>query len=288
VEIAHSSRMNFVERPNPRGGVFCYKPLFQHEAGSAESFYFSISQTFKDFFSPRHRHNFDQIRFQLKGTCPFGHDGDMTPGTVGYFPEGTPYGPQTATEETIVLVLQFGGASGNGYMSERELQRSIAELKRFGEFKDGIFFRHSGTGRRQQDAYEVAWENWSGRRLEYPPQRYHRPIFMAPDAFAWVPDKTFSGVDNKHLGSFNERGTAIYFHRLAPAAYGEFHGPMVAYVTRGSGSADGLEVTEGSAFHFAAGEKTLVATEAGIEFFAIRLPQFANRSAIDRGTTIAA
>jgi len=288
MNIVHGSKMDFIERANPRGGVFRYKSLFEYEAGSADSFYFSISQTFADFFSPRHRHNFDQIRFQLEGTSPFAHDGDMKPGSVGYFPEGTHYGPQTATGEAIVLVLQFGGASGYGYMGESQLQRSIADLKQVGEFKDGVFFRRIGEGRPQQDAYEASWEHWSGRKLEYPSPRYGKPVMMSPDAFAWVADETRPGVEHKHLGSFNELGTAISFHRLAPDASCDFKGPMVAYVTSGDGSADGNELLTESALHVGKGEVATISTSGGIEMFTIQLPRIAARPVLETESAAAA
>jgi len=288
MKISHGSKMDFIERPNPRGGVFRYKSLFEYEAGSADSFYFSISQTFSDFFSPRHRHNFDQIRFQLEGTSPFAHDGDMRPGMVGYFPEGTHYGPQTATGEAIVLVLQFGGASGYGYMGESQLQRSIADLKQVGEFKEGVFFRRSGDGRPQQDAYEAAWEHWSGRKLEYPGARYSKPVLMAPDAFAWVADEARPGVEHKHIGSFNELGTAMAFHRLAADASCDLQGPMLAYVTSGNGSADGHELLTGSALHVDKGEKATLSTRDAVELFTIQLPRVVARSAHETETASAA
>ena len=39
-----------------------------------------------DFSSPRHRHNFDQFRFQIEGTMNFDRNGKMTAGRLGLFP----------------------------------------------------------------------------------------------------------------------------------------------------------------------------------------------------------
>ena len=63
----------------------------------------------------------------------------MTPGTIGYFPEGTPYGPQSSSVSSLTLVLQFGGASGNGYMTLEQLEAGTAELKTHGTFERGCF-----------------------------------------------------------------------------------------------------------------------------------------------------
>ena len=42
-------------------------------------------------------------------------------------------------------MLQFGGASGSGYLLPREVKAGMEELKKFGEFKDGIFHRNEGV-----------------------------------------------------------------------------------------------------------------------------------------------
>lgn len=124
---------------NAREGRFEFYPLLDGEPGTVGNFALRLSRTYGDFFSPRHRHNFDQIRFQLEGRFDFNRDGRMAPGTIAYFPEGTYYGPQTSSQDSLVLVLQFGGASGSGYMSEEEYNAGIAELKRRGEFRKGAY-----------------------------------------------------------------------------------------------------------------------------------------------------
>ena len=48
---------------------------------------FSLSIVPEGYFTPRHRHNFDQIRYTLTGVQSTGH-GDLAPGEIGYFPEG--------------------------------------------------------------------------------------------------------------------------------------------------------------------------------------------------------
>src|SRR6516162_575955 len=73
----------------------------------------------------------------------------MRPGSIAYFPEGTRYGPQKSIDSrTLTLVLQMGGPSGNGYMSEREFQRGLTELKAQGRFENGVFTRVEPDGGR--------------------------------------------------------------------------------------------------------------------------------------------
>src|SRR5262252_9483264 len=101
-----------------RQGMFRHRTVAAGEPGTPGNFILELVRTTDDFFSPRHKHNFDQFRYQLEGEFDFDRNGKMTPGTIGYFPEGTPYGPQSSSVSSLTLVLQFGGASGNGYMTQ--------------------------------------------------------------------------------------------------------------------------------------------------------------------------
>lgn len=274
MKIVHSGDMPFVERHNPRGGLFHAKRLIEGEAGDRGNFLFIIGKTFGDFFSPRHRHNFDQVRVQLEGTAAFGRDGDMQPGAVGYFPEGTPYGPQTCTGESVVLVLQFGGASGNGYMSEDELQGSVAALKQHGDFNDGVYRRHGGKGRKNQDAYEAAWENWSGRKLVYPSQRYQNPILMDAGVFEWVRDPQSMGVEVKHLGEFTERRTTLALLRLAAGAQAVLPSHSLFFVMSGRGRLGRESLKPQTAVHLGVQEAVVATADEPIELLRIGLPYF--------------
>src|SRR5271168_1317022 len=59
--------------------------------------------------SPRHRHNFDQVRFILEGEVTYDRK-NYGAGWLGYFPEGVPYGPHGGIEHREI-VLQFAGLS---------------------------------------------------------------------------------------------------------------------------------------------------------------------------------
>ena len=50
------------ERGHARGGTFRYYDLLHGSEGSPDNFYLSIGVLGGDFVSPRHRHNFDQVR----------------------------------------------------------------------------------------------------------------------------------------------------------------------------------------------------------------------------------
>ena len=148
-----------------RGGTFHYRHLLNGTPGTIGNFQFDIGQIEGDFVSPRHRHNFDQFGFQLEGTMNFDRNGRMGPGTFGYFPEGAAYGPQSSEGRSATAVLQFGGASGGGYLSLQEVEAGREALRKFGSFDGGVFRRNDdGEGRRNTDAYQAIWEHAPMRR----------------------------------------------------------------------------------------------------------------------------
>src|SRR5947209_8558876 len=44
--------------------------------------------------TPRHRHNFDQLRYVIEGRANYGPEHWIAPGEIAYFPEGGSYGPE--------------------------------------------------------------------------------------------------------------------------------------------------------------------------------------------------
>src|SRR5271154_806627 len=207
-----------VERPNIRGGTLLSRRLLTGEPGTPGNFSLQLSST-PTYYSPRHRHNFDQVRYQLAGDFDFGIDGAMKPGSVAYFPEGTYYGPQECANGSETLVLQFGGASRSGYISAEEHERASAELTKHGTFAKGVYTRLKPDGGKvNKDGYEAVWEQVNGRPLEYPRERYLRPVFMDPESFEWMPVEGQSGVSCKQLGEFSERRTRLGLYRIDAGA----------------------------------------------------------------------
>src|SRR5262245_3564316 len=208
-----------------RQGMFRYRTVAAGEPGTPGNFILEMVRTTDDFFSPRHKHNFDQFRYQLEGEFDFDRNGKMTPGIIGYFPEGTPYGPQSSSVSSLTLVLQFGGASGNGYLTQEQMEAGTAELKKHGTFEKGVFRRNEGEdGKRNVDGYQAVWEHVNNRPMTYPAPRYHEPIMMSPDHFNWVPVEGVPGVCEKLMGVFTERSCEARF--LSPATDGSAANPI--------------------------------------------------------------
>jgi len=277
MKIVQGEDIPFEERKEQhRKGTFRFKRVIEGPAGTAGNFYFQMVHTIDDFFSPRHRHNFDQFRYQIEGTFDFSRNGKMKPGMVGYFPEATPYGPQTSSESSLTAVLQFGGASGNGYMAEKELQNGTAELKKTGVFKDGVFRRNEDVeGKRNVDGYQAVWEHVNQRPMVYPEPRYHDPIMMEPDHYDWVPVEGQKGVSEKLLGVFTERRINSGFFRLEPGAVFSAKGRGIYFVVSGAGSVEGQAYKRYTSVHVDQGEKAAFTASAETVILLMGLPNLA-------------
>jgi hypothetical protein len=162
-------------------------------------------------------------------------------GQVGYFPEGVRYGPQEGGPDRTVLVLQFGGASRNGYMSPEQSERGRRELERHGRFEGGLYHRTGGGGPAQQDAYEAIWEHVFGARPRYPTPVTTTPVVLEPDAFPRLPTAQ-AGVTSRHLATFQPRGLEIDVTDIAPGATHTIPGrtaTQLHWITAGDGTWDG-------------------------------------------------
>ncbi|HTX16569.1 MAG TPA: hypothetical protein VMD77_14815 [Candidatus Baltobacteraceae bacterium] len=283
IQIVELESAPLLERPHVREGVFRTRRILNGVPGTPGNFSLQLGVT-PSYFSPRHRHNFDQVRYQLEGDFDFAADGVMKAGTIGYFPEGTYYGPQASDSENSTLVLQFGGASGSGYIAAEEYERAAAELAKHGAFAKGVYTRLKPDGAKlNKDAYEAVWEQVNGRPLVYPPQRYTRPVFMDPASFDWMPLADRPGVSCKHLGEFSERRTQLAFFKIDPGGSLRLQDNSIYFVTRGSGSVSTGDSTSAArnfgrhaTIHLAIGDHAAAAPSgaAPAEFLHIALPRF--------------
>ena len=197
----------------------------------------------------------------------------MKEGWLGYFPEGTHYGPQSSESESSTLVLQFGGASGSGYIAAGEYEKAAAELARHGAFAKGVYTRLKPDGGKiNKDAYEAVWEQVNGRPLVYPPERYLRPVFMDPEKFDWIPVARQPGVSRKLMGEFSERGTRIAFYRLDAGAALPLDDNSIYFVVKGSGAVEGRTFGRQATIHLDTGERATVTASEMTELLHLGLP----------------
>jgi hypothetical protein len=280
MKLVHYDDVEWKRGLQYRGGMFHFRHLLDGAPGTVGNFQFNIGRQQGDFASPRHRHNFDQFRFQLDGTMDFDRNGKMTPGMLGYFPEGAPYGPQSSDGCSTTAVLQFGSASGSGYLSREEVAAGTEELKEFGRFEGGIFRRNDdGEGRRQTDGYQAIWEHINGRRMEYPKPRYRDPILVDPAHYDWLPMAGMPGVSEKPLGTFTERQCGAALIKLSRGATWRAADRSVYLVLSGSGIADDSSYRPMTAFHLDDGVEADLVARDETEILRLMLPDLSGLQA---------
>jgi hypothetical protein len=259
MDVMHAGEMPWGESlvAHRAGGGVAHKRLFEGEEGSPDHYMLVMSKEPSSFFSPRHRHPWDQIRFCLEGKVPIAKGLYVEGGEIAYFPEGAHYGPQEGGEDRIVLLLQFGGASGQGFIGPDRVNQARLELAKHGRFEGGVYFRDLTQGRRNWDAYEAIWLHVRGTELSYAAPAYKTPIVMRPQALAWVP--TFeTGVLVRQIGVFPHRGLRIAAWRVEPGARHLLtHAAALRFlfVTDGEGRGAGAELRRWSAARVQPGEQ---------------------------------
>lgn len=262
-----------------REGTLDQKFLLQGEDGSPNNYLLNVGLTGGGGWgTPRHRHNFDQIRYVLKGRYPASPHKVMDEGSVAYFPECVYYGPQDRPEGLEMMVIQFGGASGSGFLSTPEREAANKRLEAKGTFKDGIFTWIDAEGNKHNmDGSAACFEEATGKKLEFKNGRYDDVVLMNPDVADWTQTGT-PGVVEKHLGTFTERDTVVKFIKVdAGATYnsGARSQIEVLFVSEGKftvnghtyGPKTGIELLPADApVDISATEETLI--------FSVTLPKF--------------
>jgi hypothetical protein len=268
-----------------RGGDREFKTLLTGDENSPDNYRLVLARQTGKVAAPRHKHNFDQIRMCLSGDGQnYGPDRWIRPGEIAYFPEGAPYGPEDSDCQRLGITLQFGGASGNGFLSSLRTRQGMEELKQVGTFEKGIFYRSGDPapgGRRNQDSFEAVWEHVNQRKLEYPKPRYDEPVLIRPQNFAWQ-ETEWPGLTIKQLGCFTERRVEISLLRVATGLRARISprpGRQIAFVTGGTGRVNSNDLRLHSAFSLDAGIGVELDTTSGIEILVIGLPIFASRAA---------
>jgi len=253
-----------------RPGTWETRTIFNEEIG-IETFNLMIYYTDGSFTSPRHHHNFDQYRYQIAGLGGFAGDGDMTPGMLGYFPEGAYYGPQTETGQTV-WVLQFGGPSGAGKMTGSEARAAQAQMRIEGVIEGGIFKRNEGVeGRRNQDSAEAVWEYAKKRKLIYPKPQYERPVMMDTNNCPWIPTDRI-GVSERALGTFTSAKMKAATFKLEPGSSFTLGGRAVIMIISGEGEVDGQGYREQTHLYLADDEQVTFSADKITEILYTGLP----------------
>jgi hypothetical protein len=259
-------------------GQIAFQHLLKGTDGTPENFMYILGRQDRDFYMPRHRHNFDQIRLPIRGTMNHGGGTVVGEGEVAYIPEGLAYGPQDdpcepyAPGERLQLVLQFGGASGMGFMSIEQRRQAWKDLEKTGSFAGPYYHRNDGTSAWGLNAI---WEHVFGDRIKYPRPRYKSIVIADPKVYNWLPISGAAGVDQKFLGTFSERAVTVELIRIAAGAEWQSLDPKafrLIVVLTGNGSIGAADIPALSAVQADAGESLTLAAATEMELFVIALP----------------
>jgi hypothetical protein len=240
---------------HPTGAVSFNYLLMGNEPQSPENFRYVLGRQDADFYMPRHRHTFEQVRLPLVGDMNLGEQGILHEGEIAYFPEGLHYGPQddplgdAKPGERLQLVLQFGGASGLG----TGLGRGRGPTARRAE------------GERQRER----------RAIKFPRPRYNNVVIMNPANFHWLPLAGAAGIERKYFGSFTERTFSIEAIRIAAGAgwrSAEAGARRLMVVLSGSGTANGTEIGRLAAIQAEAGEELQLSASREMVLHIVGLP----------------
>jgi len=242
---------------------------------------FGRDQVVDGFYSPRHRHNFDQFRYLVSGEMNVAKGVEIHEGECAYFPEGCYYGPLTQKGAATLLVMQFPGPNGTYRIRDSEKKIAIEALKKAGGyFEDGVYKIKQPDGHSiNKDSYEAVWEQVNGRPISYAEPRYAAPIVMRPEAFHWTSVPARAGVEIKHLGSFTEFGTTVSLLRLAPGAVipeEVLAAPELRCVLRGDTVYDGKELDTNGCYYIPENIRTKpIKSVHGAEILVIAIPMYA-------------
>jgi hypothetical protein len=269
MEIMHAGDMPWGESlvAQRAGGDVAHKRLFEGEEGSADNYMLVMAKEPNSYFSPRHRHPWDQIRFCLEGKIPIAKGLYVEGGEIAYFPESAPYGPQEGGEDRIVLLLQFGGASGQGFIGPDLLTKARLELGNKGRFEEGVYIYETESGRKKRDAYEAIWMHVMGGALNYASPVYKSPIVMRPEALSWRSSGEM-GVKSKRIGEFPHRGLAIRAWRIESGASHDCapeHRLRFLFATQGDGHIGGEPFRRWTALRLQPGAGTQIAAAGAAE-----------------------
>ena len=272
------------DTPSTRSADRSFTVVLSGEEEAKDNYRLIYAQQSGAFSGPRHRHNFDQIRFCIRGAQNYGPNCWINPGELAYYPEGAYYGPEVTDKECVAMTLQFGGATGLGFVGSERIAVGMEQLKVLGTFEKGIF-RRSGElvpgEKRNQDAFEAVWEHLNGKRLEYPIPRYPTPVLIRPDGFAWRNYGRDSKVLVKRLGAFTERSVEISMFKIEPDCDFQIPrraGTQIGIFATGAGQIGGKTFGENSAFSLGSDEIVNLKCESETIMLFIGLPLFEERA----------
>jgi hypothetical protein len=239
MQITHASTAKRYGAAAHRDGGIAFISLLEGTEGTAGNYHLMVVSA-DQYYAPRHRHNFDQVRIMLEGDFSFDKGRVQSEGMWAYFPEGTYY-TQRAEKKSTTLLLQSGGPHSAGYMSNRQMRETGDAMQAHGpgKFAQGVYTWHDAKGKKHnQDGYEAIWERVNGKAIRYVKPAYAEPQFWRPDDARWQPTAQ-EGVSMRLFGPFTEKELRLAHVRVAAGATCRLSGAAcetLVYVASGEGA----------------------------------------------------
>lgn len=185
---------------NPRGGIIVRKFLREAQVSNGIGYTADLVryEPGEVFTTPRHNHNFDQLRYTISGAPDYGKEMIAPPGAVTFFPAGAYYGPQSMDTVEILLVQW-----SENWVTREMSDAAYATLEKRGEFRDGYFFGKDADGNEtRQDAVNAMWAEALGHQVVNPTPKIPNCVIMNPDAYGWR--DVSQGVQARDLGHLTD------------------------------------------------------------------------------------
>jgi len=276
MRMANALEMQWEQISQHRKESPWFRRLLQGPRGALDNYEFTLVRVEDKYDTPRHNHNFDQVRIMLDGSFDFGGQVQEA-GTVGYFPAGTYY-TQSARGASVTLLLQIGAACRQGYVDFTQVRGAASELALKGEFEDGLYRFEDENGDVQVvDGYEAVFKQAAGFAPVNPEPRFEGPVIVNTEAVE--PRASADGGAIRFFGTFNEYGLTLT-QRLGRTGEDMTLRPKsgqkaLLYVQSGRLDSDGAgELTEGIAIELDAGETVTGQVAADLAVYQIDLPAF--------------
>ena len=256
-----------------RGPGLKMKSLGFRGDGRGSNLWLSLSEMEDGWHSPRHMHNFDQIRYVLAGETGF-TQWELHAGECAYFPAGVCYGPQEQQGPALLLTLQFPGADGQYYLTPEQVEETVAQLRaedpNFGSGGKG-----TGKDGRERDSYEVVWETHQKTPVSYPAGGYDGPVLF--DRNQPLADDHVAGGDVTLIGAVPSNGLQVLRVRSADSLRIAPSAPTRTEfwtLEEGTAMVDGRELRPLSVIQLQAGAPACdVTIRQAARFTVIRLPE---------------
>jgi hypothetical protein len=271
--INDTTQVDYIPLPrSARGQLTSWKLVREGQALPGLGYYARLTKFHEGdetFTAPRHRHDFEQIRFGISGHQVFGPGLESDPGDVIYFPSAAYYGPEVITGAEQLL-LQWSRT----WVTREQQRVAMDALKKKGTFGEhGLYRSVDDNGEVYEvDGVQAVWEYTYGRPLVLGEPRYPSPIKMSPQSFEWI---KADGLSRKTLGRFTENDVVIDMVRWDGAAVAHHLLPdrtTMLWVISGSVQAEGTPCEPGTAIFSDFGEASKVVGEPGTEVICFGFP----------------